>query len=201
VTHREYLLRGDVHSEHIVHFFDDDAARVGVVTAFLSEALGQTQSVVVVARPKIWSKISAGLTARGADVAVNARLIVLDAYQTLAGMMRRGRFDPDLFHRTVAPLVRDAVAASPVGVSAYGEMVDILASEGNFTAAQELERVWNELASEVSFTLLCGYSSAHFASVHHRDAMMAICAAHSKVRTDSSDALGRWLVRETGLAS
>lgn len=191
-------MRGDVQSEHIVHFFDDDAARVSVVTAYIAEALAENHTALAVARARTWNGIAAGLRARGVEVSGHPRVLALDANQMLAEFMRRGRFDVDLFRRMFAPRIH-AIAAASGGLTAYGEMVDVLASEGNFTAAQDLELAWNELASEVSLTLLCGYSSAHFASIQDRDAMTAICAAHSKVHTDSSDALGRWLVRETGL--
>ena len=72
-------------------------------------------------------------------------------------------------------------------------MVDILAAEGNFAAAHDLEAAWNALSERVSLTLLCGYASAHFA-LGNRETMSMICAAHTRVDTDAGDALGRWLV-------
>src|SRR5205085_9449581 len=83
--------------------------------------------------------------------------------------------------------------AADAGLSAYGEMVDILASEGNFKAAHELEAEWNALATQASLTLLCGYASAHFA-VAERETMSKVCAAHTRVETDAGDALGQWLL-------
>jgi hypothetical protein len=194
VTHRERLVRGQVRSEHIVHFFDDDVARVKTVSSYITDALDRNRRVLVVARPRLWSAIDTRLKREHIHAAGDPRLVVLDAYVTLSGLMRHGTLDMDNFRKTVAPLVK-GLAETPAGLCAYGEMVDILAAEGNFRGACQLERVWNELTAETSFTLLCGYAAAHFAtSTEHRDAIVEICAAHSHVRTDASDALGHWLV-------
>jgi hypothetical protein len=193
VIHAERLLHGRVESEHVVHFFDDDRARVNAVFEYVAKALLARRSVVVLARRSIWRRIAAGLKHDRIVPVGGARLLVLDATATVAGLMRCGYFAPELFRKTLVPIVKDVCLVAPVGVSAYGEMVDVLAAEGNFEAAQALEHAWNELAGEASFKLLCGYSSAHFAEMG-RHALAGICAAHSTVRTDSSDALGRWLV-------
>jgi hypothetical protein len=194
VTHRERLVRGQVRSEHIVHFFDDDAARARTVSSYITDALDRNQRILVVARPRLWSAVDTRLKREHVYVAGDPRLVVLDAYVALSGLMRHGSFDQDGFRRTVAPLVK-GLAATPAGLCAYGEMVDILASEDNLAGACALERAWNELAAESSFTLLCGYAAAHFATTTEpRGAIVEICAAHSQVRTDASDALGHWLV-------
>jgi MEDS: MEthanogen/methylotroph, DcmR Sensory domain len=192
-AHRERLVRGTIHSEHIVHFFDDEPARAAVVGAFVEDALKHGRSVLLVARPELRSKVALHLKRARTSVSPDARLVVLDADVILGSFMTRGRFAPDLFEETVAPLVKTLAAASNAGLSVYGEMVDILAAERNFPAAEALEAAWNELTSRVSMTLLCGYASAHFA-VAERECMSTICAAHSRVDTDSRDALGRWLL-------
>ena len=64
-NHRERLLRGHIRSEHIVHFFDDDGARERVVGAFVREALAGKQSVLVVARPALWTRIAGRLPCAG----------------------------------------------------------------------------------------------------------------------------------------
>ena len=195
MNNREHLIRGGVCSQHIVHFFDDDAARVNAVGAFLADGLKAGKSVIAIVRPKYWTDIAELLQAQSVVVHADARLIVLDAHATLAGLMRHGQFEPSNFRKTVTPLVKSVAVASGAGMAAYGEMVDILASEGNFAAAEELEAAWNELAAETSMSLLCGYSSAHFSARGQRDALAAICRAHTDVRTDAVDALGSWLLR------
>ena len=53
---------------------------------------------------------------------------------------------------------------------------------------------WNDLGARCSFTLLCGYGAAHFASPSAGRALDAICRAHSRVRADAADPLGAWLI-------
>jgi MEDS: MEthanogen/methylotroph, DcmR Sensory domain len=196
-AHRERLLRGPTHSEHIVHFFDDESAREAAVGTFVEDGLKRGRSVLLVARPALWPKVALHLKRTRTSVSPDARLVVLDANVILGSLMRRGRFAPELFHENIAPLVKSLAAASVAGLAAYDEIVDILASEQNLRAAGELEKAWNGLAAQVSLTLLCGYGSAHFA-VAERRLMSMICAAHSRVNTDSGDTLGRWLVDNRG---
>lgn len=192
------LLHGDVHPDHIVHFFDDDAARVQGIAAYVLAALREDHRVMVVARPSVWVRIAAMLTAHGIQPFTDARLVAVDATQMLAGLLRHGHIDPEIFRRTIVPAVKDMAEQAPAGLSACGEMVDLLASEHNFAAALELEVAWNQLAAEVPIRLFCGYSAAHFAAKEHRGAMLDICAEHSQIRTDSTDSLGRWLVGTNG---
>jgi len=73
-------------------------------------------------------------------------------------------------------------------------MVELLAEEGNFSAARHLEELWNELAARYSFTLLCGYSAAHFATPTAREALAGICDAHAHLQRSVVDSLAEWLI-------
>jgi hypothetical protein len=69
-------------------------------------------------------------------------------------------------------------AAAPVHI--YGEMVEVLAEEGEFLAAAQLEELWNEVAQHW-IMLLCGYSSAHLGPERSAHALEAPSAA--RIRT------------------
>jgi hypothetical protein len=183
-----------VQSEHIVHFFDDDRARVDAVAGYVADALAARCSVLVVARTSLWTAVSERLKRDGVEIDPAVRIVALDAQAVLAGLLSDGRVLREQFEATVVPLVHDLARVS-AGLKVYGEMVDILAAERNFTAACELEVCWNDLAMRESFTLLCGYASAHFASRNQRESLATVCTAHTSVRTDATDALGSWLVR------
>jgi hypothetical protein len=107
--------------------------------------------------------------------------------------MRHGLPDSLLFHRTVGALVRKLATAQSCGFRIYGEMVEVLAEEGRFHAAQRLEELWNELAVRYPFVLLCGYSSAHFANRNAHDALREICATHTRVHNCDADLVSDWL--------
>ena len=124
------------------------------------------------------------------------RLKLLDAEQTLAGLITDGMPHWQPFQETLGAMVAELCARHPA-VRAYGEMVDLLAAEGNVEAALALERLWNDLAETVPFTLMCGYAAAHFAgtSAGHRH-LRTVCELHSEVQRDKADLLANWLLSD-----
>jgi len=64
----------------------------------------------------------------------------------------------------------------------FGEMVDLLAQRGQIDAALALEQLWNALASERDFSLLCGYELDVFDVATQVGALPEICGLHSHVR-------------------
>ena len=121
-------------------------------------------------------------------------MIVCDAATTLGRLMRAGLPDPVLFDRTCADLVRRLALESNGQLHVYGEMVDILAEEGNYQALEGLEGLWNDLAATESFKLLCGYSSSHFAAPKGSDRLRAVCHHHTRVHRNNEDLLANWLL-------
>lgn len=56
--------------------------------------------------------------------------------------------------------------------------------------------LWNQLGAKASFTLLCGYASAHFGDPRHAAALHRICRAHARADTYPGDLLGAWLLND-----
>ena len=197
VTRKERTLRGQIESEHIVQLFDTTESLIDVLSRFVTEALRQDAKVLLVARPRNWDAVAAHLVKQGIDVGEavdHGRITFLNAAATMARFMRNSGPDRRLFSEVIEAVVQRLVETSPAGLYAYGEMVDLLAEEGDFLAAKELEALWNDLGARCSFTLLCGYGAAHFASPSAGRALDAICRAHSRVRADAADPLGAWLI-------
>ena len=197
MTHRERVLRGDIASEHLVQLFDEPDSRVEAVAAFLYRGWLAGAPLLVVARPINWALIEARLEVMGcpvADTIAAGRLVALDAATTLASFLKDGGPDDQLFEEQVGSVV---ARLSKLGrLNAYGEMVDILAEQGRLDAAHELEILWNRLAAKESFTLLCGYASAHFGDARDAEALHRICRAHTGVHADAGDLLGTWLLND-----
>jgi hypothetical protein len=120
-------------------------------------------------------------------------LTTLDANDMLALFMRDERPVRHLFRATIGARVAELAAAPPSPLRIYGEMVEVLAERGNFAGAHALEELWNELTTEQPFTLLCGYSSAHFGPEASTAALHAICRSHCTVQPLGTDPLGAWL--------
>jgi hypothetical protein len=180
-----------------VQLFDTEQSMACSVAAFLHAGVQAEQALLVAATATHWTCIEAELRQRGvACPALRRRgsLTILDADDTLARLMRRGQPVSSLFAESVGAAVRRLAAESPNGLRIYGELVEVLAQEGNYGAAARLEDLWNELGVECSFTLLCGYSSAHFAGPDAGSALARICGQHSASICGSADPLGHFLI-------
>jgi hypothetical protein len=196
VTHREYELHGGFASEHHVQLFDEPDSRVEGVANFLFRGWLGGGPLLVVARPLNWALIQARLQAKGCPVAAiiaEGRLVALDAATTLASFLEDSP-NPALFHAHLGTMV--SRLSKHGRLYAYGEMVDILAEQALFKTAHELEILWNQLANRESFTLLCGYASAHFGDPRDAEALNRICHAHTDAHADGSDLLGTWLLNQ-----
>jgi len=196
-VHDERVVRGHGASEHFVQLFDDTDSRGHAVGGFLYQGWRQGQALLVVARPHEWATTLKQLISLGCDVpeaTAAGRLVALDAATTLATFSENGLPRRDRYQERIGSLVRRLAAEHPAGLSIYGEMVDILAAQGDYTAAEQLEGLWNELGAECPFTLLCGYTSAHFADARTATALEAICGSHTHVTANPTDLLGSWLL-------
>ena len=167
---------------HEAQFYDELSFLAGRVGTFLADGLRDGGSAVAVARPEHLAAIGAALANGGIDasaLAATGRLVLLDADATLAALSSGGQPDRAKFRAVIGDVLAAARSKSRGVVRVYGEMVDVLWGAGRAEATLELERLWNELATEQPFELLCGYRLGGFADGGH--AAGEICAAHSHV--------------------
>jgi len=122
------------------------------------------------------------LLGRGVDV-VHAQATgqwqSLDAEQTLAGLVRHGRLHAPATRVTIGSLI-DSASAAGKHVRVFGEMVALLWEQGDVAGALELESLWNELATDRQFALLCGYPATMLDPASLED-LDRVCALHSSV--------------------
>ena len=145
---------------HDVQFYDHDFALAASVGRFLGEGLRAAQPCIVIATPNHRRAFNAYLKTLGIDVDSlhSSEMICLDARETLSAFMEGNHPNAELFHATVGNVFEKLVADRRyVTVRAYGEMVDVLWRDGKQDAAIELEKLWNDLATKYSFSLLCAY--------------------------------------------
>ena len=151
---------------HAVQFYGQESELFKTIGSFLIEGLVALQPAVVIATAAHTQAILDELATRHIDV-VNAKkigdLVVLDAEETLSTFMSNGNPDSELFRRNVGGVIEQAIRGRErTPVRAYGEMVDVLWKKGQSDAAIKLEVLWNELANQYSFSLLCGYAIGNF---------------------------------------
>lgn len=170
---------------HDVQFYEGEDFLVRAVSSYIAEGLSAGQRVVVICSEPHRSALTRALGASGIDIA-RARqpgeLRFLDAAETLATFMTGGMPDRVRFRRSLEPLVRRAgTHTQQPQVRAYGEMVNVLAKDGNSSASVRLESLWNELVAEHEFDLLCGYAMTNFADASDALNFGEICRQHSHV--------------------
>jgi hypothetical protein len=187
-------------ADHIAQLFDDRDSLAVSLSSFVSEGLRSGETVVLVISSGHWTLTARRLAALGGDVDSyldGGQLMVLDAAETLSRFWRRGRPDRDLFDASVGVLIR-GLAARGTPFRVYGEMVDLLAGEGDFAGVEQLEELWNHLGADATFTLFCGYMAANFGDSRTAGSLRTICRLHSHVRADPIDTLGSFLLERAG---
>ena len=178
---------------HIVQLFDAPRSLADAVSHFVIEGRAQHDQALIVARASHWQLIRAYLERRGVNVDDPAeRIVSLDARKVRQRMMRRGVLDPARLEETLDGMIAEMSSARG-HLRIYGEIVELFAEEGNFEQACALEDYWNHLQHGYGFTLLCGYSSAHFADPRNSQHLRDVCSRHSSIRSQSADSLGTWL--------
>ena len=169
---------------HRVQFYDSDAFLVRTVLEFVEPAGHAGDGVIVIATRDHLDSLQAMLGAADPG-AVHGderdHLVFLDARETLATFMVNGLPNEQRFIDVVGGLVRHVSDNGSRHVSVFGEMVAALYAEGNAEAAVRLEQLWENLAEQHRFSLLCAYPLSAFPNDEHCRAFQCICAVHSHV--------------------
>ena len=174
----------ELHShQHSVQFYSDADELFKTIATFLGEGLVSGQPAIVIATSEHLEQIEAALRKKFIDVTEARRLgdlVLLDADEVLSTFMVGGLPDPRLFRRNMGTIIQQAIRGREnTLVRAYGEMVNVLWQKGKADAALQLEALWNELAEQYSFSLLCGYAMANVEQ--HSAGFKDICRQHTCV--------------------
>jgi hypothetical protein len=173
---------------HGVYFYEDDTFLIDNVADFAKEGLERQETVIIVAtdqhRGDLKTKLTEDLVGLWAPMA--RHYVTLDASTTLGLFMRNGWPDEEVFLKVIGQIIQSAGGSKPVRI--YGEMVAVLWAKGNVLAAIHLERLWNKLARQQNFTLLCGYPSTAFQGANMDFAFQDVCGCHSHIRGSRSAA-------------
>lgn len=200
VTRKERIIYGPVSSEHYAQLFDDPDSLGTGVAAFLGRAYDDGDKLLVISTPRHWQLTARSLEHGGYDLSAMAehgRIVIRDAAALLESATHGGVPDAAAFDQSVGDLVREMSASARVSV--YGELVELLAMDGDFDSVMHLEALWNELAARCSFRVMCGYSSGHFAALGGETRLRTVCDAHAQVHTSIGDPLGSWLLKAARL--
>ena len=176
---------------HAVQFYEHDEVLIEALGQHIGTALESGDTAIVIATKAHRDALTEELRLRKIKVsaAIKAGLFIeLDAAAMLAQFMVGGGPDKQKFQETVGALVSESAARTKPGrrLVAFGEMVAILWSEGKRDATIRLEELWNELADQYTFDLLCGYPISIFDRMEHRQLFFSICGEHNEVNPAES---------------
>jgi excisionase family DNA binding protein len=168
--------------EHLVQFYERDSALLEAVARFIGDGLSAGGSAIVVGTRSHRAGIQRALRAAGVDVPQvrrSGRYQALDALATLSSFMVDGLPNPGRFRDAIGGLLdRVQTAGQPIRI--FGEMVALLALEGNEQATIELEELWNELQTAREFQLFCAYPMKALADESLGNLVQRVCAAHTR---------------------
>lgn len=149
---------------HFVQFYQDDAALIESVGAYIAASLGAREGAIAIATPEHREALIHCLRKGGVEVAgaiARRQFLCLDAQETLNLFMVNGMPDEGLFQGSVGKCVTESLAAWK-HMRAFGEMVALLWAKGNREGALRLEQLWNRLGASHPFTLFCAYQKDAF---------------------------------------
>jgi PAS domain S-box-containing protein len=172
---------------HFVQLYTDDGFLLDVLSRFIGGAIAVGDGAVVIATKAHQEGLAQRLNARGVDTAraiSQGRYVLLDAHEILPGFMVNGSVDEARFTNTIGEVltrVRNAADDKDSRVAVFGELVALLWAEGKPLEALRVEDLWNNLAREHSFSLLCAYPITGFKHERHIEPFLKMCAQHSSV--------------------
>jgi len=173
---------------HFVRFYDDSDTLLDEVASFLERALRERGRGLVIATGAYVDALRRRLDelARAEGRTPPSRDIAwLDAETTLAAFMVDGWPDRTRFEYEVGRVVAEACAGgAPVHV--FSQMVALLCARGRYDAALHLERLWNELARKLDFSLFCAYPWTLFPSADVAHVFRQVCAEHAHACADAA---------------
>lgn len=167
--------------DHVVQFYETDDDLAARVTAYLLGAMQDHGAGIVVATPAHRAAIEARLEQAGVHPAAareHGTYVALDAEAVMNHFMINGFADPAGFWRVISPVVKKA-SGKRRKVRVFGEMVALLWAAGLPGAAVDLEALWNELASQYSFSVFCAYPAGLLSEPGHANELAEVIGAHS----------------------
>ncbi len=167
---------------HFVQLYTDHAALARNVGRYLAEGFLQGDCGIVIATPAHREAFRQDLENRGVDVGSveqSAKLLFLDAEQTLGRFMVNGRPEWRRFEKFVSAAVRSLGHTAGGRVRAYGEMVGVLWTSGEYSAAIKLEEFWNRILGSLGASLFCSYPIDVFGPEFKHSGVHAILCDHT----------------------
>lgn len=162
---------------HIVDFYESDNAMTSSLRDYVKTGLINDESCIVIAKPLHIQMLDNEMSKQTAEIKTKFRKYcrIQNAQLLLEDFMQRDLPDKKKFHKVMTNLLSESKKnRKPIRI--YGEMVAILLEQQNAEGALQLEKLWNELAKDYSFSLYCAYpTNSHGLSDNELRTMIKSC--------------------------
>jgi PAS domain S-box-containing protein len=182
----------------------DGEVLVSNVCDYLCEGLERGEGILIVTTPehraaferKMMARISRADFARGLET---RQIVFQDAQDLLSLLVVGGKLEWARFECIVGSAISQVRPRNEgFPCRAYGEMVGLLWTAGEFAAAARLEEFWNTLLRGGGFQLFCAYPIDVFAAEFHSPAVRAVLQCHTHLISCGDDALHAAVNRAAG---
>lgn len=185
------FLEAPTGNAHFVQLYTDEASLTRNVAHYLFEGFERGDCGVVICTPAHRKAFSSALAVHGVDLRTKEQdgdLLFLDASITLDRFMINGQPDWVRFESVIGEAVRSARGQANRGIRAYGEMVGLLWTSGEYSAAIRLEEYWNRILASLGATLFCSYPIDVFGAEFEQTSVHAILCDHTHLLPDGDSA-------------
>jgi excisionase family DNA binding protein len=169
---------------HFAQFYETDEFLVDAVADYVAGGLRRGEAGIIIATEPHRAAIDRCLVARHRldlpNLARHGLYQALDAQATLDRFMADGMPDVARFASIVGGALGELASRAPA-TRAFGEMVALLACQGNEAATIRLEELWNDLRAGQSFALFCAYPMRCLTGNSLADLLGGVCAEHARV--------------------
>ena len=175
------MLLNPMAGSHLLKICRDEAMQAEAVAHFIKGGLLDNELVFIIARASLRNAIISHLNAMGLNVQSfknQGQLKFLDAEFLLSRILINDSFEEQVIQESIVRPIQ--IAHLKYGkMRAFGEMVDLLWKRRQYDRALQLEKLWDDLAKEYQFALLCTYLSNSFDANDYDDSLEHVCKVHS----------------------
>jgi|GEM_PF-2320171 len=172
---------------HLVRFYENDNFLIAGLAQFIGSELAAGDKAIAIATSAHLAQLERQLRARGLLGSVN--FIALDAERMIPLFMRDGALDQARFRQIIDDLIAAATKDHEGRIWIFGEMAALLCAGGSCSlhaaakhdAAIRMERYFNDLMQDASFSILCAYPLSAFPRAEDSPMFEQVCALHSDV--------------------
>jgi hypothetical protein len=168
---------------HAVQLYHEEDDLASALAHFAASGLQTGEAVVVLGTSARWGSLSERLRAAGVDThaaVLRGQLRLFGARAVLSSCMSHGVPDRLAFNEALGGIL-GLMRLRYRAVRVFGELTDLLWSDGKRDAAAAIERFWNALLETQPFSLLCACPLDSLDGRAYNGALQSVCALHTRL--------------------